>query len=53
MWPELLNIPAEPSDKALAALGQAADEVFSQDSQAWLTAKDMLRKLADRKTRLS
>jgi hypothetical protein len=49
VWSELLNIPAQPSDKALAALGQAADEVLARDSQEWLTAKDTLRKLAERK----
>lgn len=49
VWSELLNIPAAPSSKVLAALGQAADEVLPQDSPEWLTAKDTLRQLADRK----
>lgn len=49
VWSELLNISAEPSCKALAALGQAVDEILPRDGREWLTAKDTLRQFATRK----
>ena len=49
VWPELLKIRTQPSDKVLAALSQAIVRSMPQHSPEWRMAMNALRQLADRK----